>query len=147
MIPPKKYEDPSDPRFDSIRHFPWFKHIEKRANRVARMRAANGLISQGMGVCEAASRTSSSRRELADYISFVNGVSKFDGLANHGKQIVQLILDKSYHSFLKDSSKPITHYIMMACRTLGAKPRPIIDMWELDPKFLPTQNGTTTKRH
>jgi hypothetical protein len=130
--PPKRFEDPSDPKYDQIRHRPWFRLLLKVRAKIpmlemARRELAEGAISQ-QDVCE---KWNVPSRQLRDYVAFVYGKSKIpEDKVNLTKDIIR----RAYVSYCHDmADKNLTHYIAFHARILDLNPRRFVEDWEIDP--------------
>ncbi len=142
-LPPKRFEDPYDPIFDSIRHEGWFGKLLKR-------RAKNHALRAGLELWrdwkrsqkEASEAVGVDPRELRDYAMWVNKTPrKAISVAE------QAILDGAYILY---SGMPMVYgsgainnpsfgwCIRHESSLFGTKGRPIEEMWEIRHDFWPS---------
>lgn len=143
VLPPKRFEDDQDPKFDSIRYLDWFGRLAKRREKLPLLKQAYSAwtccppdssqdsIADAWGV---------DARELRDYADFVQGESragqKFKGSE---RAAVQMVLDRAYaHYCALGGSRSIQWHIDLEAPYWGMNPREIKELWEVDPCFWPT---------
>jgi hypothetical protein len=139
--PPKRYEDDNDPRYDSIRYLPWFHTLEERRLKIPVLRAAEKHLKDGGKVED----LGIDPREFRDYLDFVSGRSKFAELKPEStKRAYQKILDYAYDYYVASGgAKPISKIIYDESQLFGVNARHVVELWEIDASFLPTQYRQT----
>ncbi len=136
QTPPKRFEDPFDPKFDPIRHLPWFHKLEARRKQIPALKQALAAIHdprQPMLQKDAATAFGVDERELRDYEDFVNGVSKPHDLK------FQKVLDDAYWEYCAGGgAHNLAWCIDRMGKLYGVNPRHVNERFETDPNFLPS---------
>lgn len=137
ILQPKRWESADDPKWDPIRHKPWFARLLKRKHIIPLMKGCfdewhyseeKGLTQEL--VCE---RWGVSPRELRDYVAFRRGV------AINANPVFQSILDGAYKLYVEHNAiRPIQRFIDDVAPLYGVKSRHVFEMWEVDANFYPT---------
>ncbi len=140
QLPPKRYHDDKDPMFDSIRHQPWFVALEKRREKLPGLKQAQVLIEiDGLNQIQACEVMGVDERELRDYLDFVHKNSKFAQLDEYSKVKYQTILNESYDSYkFLGASIAFPKIIHNYSRAFGMDGRPVVELWDVDATFYPT---------
>ncbi len=135
-LPPKRYEDPFDPRFDPIRHLPWFRKLEKRREKIPSLKQALAAIhdpSKPMSQKDASEAFFVDERELRDYEDFINGISKSVDVK------FQKVLDDAYWEYCAGGgAHNLTWCIDRMSKLYGVNPRHVNEKFETDVTFLPS---------
>lgn len=145
ILPPKRFEDDGDPRFDSIRHKAWFAKLSERRRKVPILRMCYRSRSKGANgetqakLCE---YWGIDPREFRDYVAYVDGISKFDGgdevLAKERRELVGL-LDQAYSAYCATIGVAnFGYFIEEYAPKWGIDARKARELWEVDPKLYPT---------
>lgn len=140
ILQPKRWQDASDPKYDPIRHKPWFARLLKRKQIMPLMEAALGYMKfhkSDMTQMELCDLWGIRRRDFRDYARFYDQLERktFD------RQLAsfQYILNQAYMFYCADeAAKPITRYIQVIAPLHGIKSRHVCEMWEVDPAFYPS---------
>ncbi len=135
ILPPKRFEDDSDPRFDSVRHKGWFPALRERREKLPLLREAKSYYDGNSDVSqmECAAMFSVDERELRDYCSFVN--------KSFGKpsSTFQHILDRAYEIYcLNKGDISLRACLDRVAGFYGKNPRHVMEDFEVNPTFLPT---------
>ncbi len=134
-LPPKRFEDDSDPRWDSVRHKSWFPALAERRAKIPLLREAKSYYDgdSSMSQMECAATFSVDERELRDYCSFINN--------SCGKpdRTFQRILDDAYEIYcLNKGDIGLRFCIDRVAGFYGKNPRHVMEEFEVNPRFLPT---------
>lgn len=134
-LPPKRFEQVDDPRFDPIRHHQWFAKLDARRTKLPMLKAAyeawktkpQRVAAEMYGVDE---------RELRDYRNFVEKVNVVD------LSVIwtyRAVLDDAYGHYCGEQGKRhIRSYIETIAPFYGLKGRQVVEAWETDSCFYPT---------
>lgn len=137
QLPPKRFDDPSDPKYDPIRHLSWFWKLAKRREKLKFLKQANqDMICNKKLQKDAARNFGLDERELRDYISFVNHEPRMVGGSvgaayQHASDLAYLIYCRAGGLF------SFTKCLERAAPDYGIKPRHLTELWETDPTFYP----------
>jgi len=138
VLPPKRFQDPADPCFDSIRHHKWFRKLDSRRKKVHILKCAYRDYSDeqlDMTQKELCFHWGIDPREFRDYVAFRERSEVVYG----AEPSHQAILDCAYQSYCGHiATKSIRHFIEVIAPLYGVNPRHIVERWETDPMFLPT---------
>lgn len=142
QLPPKRFEDPNDPKFDPVRGKPWFGKLVKRGLNIPSLSAAytayqkpDNQLTQVL----VAEQYHVSVDDLIDYIKFVENKPSFKVRSDAERKLWQHILDNAYGVYERfRANDNLNSYIDMAAKTYGIDPRPIKELWDIDPTFVPT---------
>lgn len=138
ILPPKRFDSPDNPKYDSIRHRPWFRLTLERRGKIPFLKAAKDKLVEIGSQKETASMYRVDERELRDYCRFVDGISPNYQDAQE-KRTFQRIIDDAYASYVADKAKyNFRDYIANNAGYFGALPRHVLEAWEIDPNLLPT---------
>lgn len=134
ILPPKRWEDASDPVFDPIRHHAWFARLLKRKKHIAALdQALKDMRENGTSQKQACLNWFVATRELRDFIDYV---------AKTPCQMLnqeQAILDEAVLYYrASHGEKHLRHWIEKVATAKGFKPRPYLEKWEVDANYLPT---------
>ncbi len=78
-------------------------------------------------------------RELRDYRDFVEGRSRFSELDVKTQKTYQMVLDQAYDVFVDTEGRHSwAECIRSQSQLFGVQPRPVIELWEVDPMYWPT---------
>lgn len=146
-MPPKRFEDASDPRFDPIRGRSWFRHLLIRKWQLPALRSAKQHLYKLDGYptqSKAAEAFRVDERELRDYVDYVDGVSDWaENLTQPEGDLsrrMKAALDHAYDQYNFDNAKLAFHaYVESSAKLFGLKPRAVRELWETDPKFYPKE--------
>lgn len=148
VLPPKRYQDPFDPRYDPIRHLPWFRKLETRRRHLPALHGAYTEYMKADGEMfweEAASHYFVTTRELRDYHSFMQNRSRMDELIPEDRKMAQAVIDSAYIEYHDDlpwaacmKNAALLRFMGMPSPKRHAKARTFNEMWEIDPTYLPT---------
>jgi hypothetical protein len=135
-LPPKRYQNASDPAYDPIRWQKWFYTLEARREKIPVLEAAYSHIKNGGSIED----FSIDVREMRDYKDFVEGRSRFQDLSAQDKRTYQRILDHAYDHYLgHGGNKSFTKIIYDESQLFGVNARHIVELWEVDPGVYPTR--------
>jgi hypothetical protein len=138
-LPPKRFESVLSTKFDPIRGRPWFKRLERRKWQLNALQlAAQRLSYPDKGVImtqdQASKEFGVDPRELRDYVKFISGIGR-----ERPSHAYQHILDTAYAEYCRFSaSVTLRHYIELEAPKWGINPRRVVELWEVDSTFLPT---------
>ncbi len=133
-LPPKRWEDSDDPKYDSIRFYPWFKRLQKRKHHIPMLQQAYnqwlqiGKITTQEAICEI---WGVSTREFRDYCAFKT--SSPGELSSHNLTALNL----AYRMYCASPSTPWRNHLTKAADQCGLNPRGLIELWETRPAFYP----------
>lgn len=134
ILPPKRFEDPWEPRFDPIRFRPWFRHLEERRKKLPSLKFALSLM-PALSQVAAAQEAAVDERELRDYFWFMIGAGS---IQNENRIRNQAILDEAYRLYdFNGGAFHIRKYIHVLSPRYGVNPRHVEEAWEVDPTFYP----------
>lgn len=135
-LPPKRFDDPWDPRFDNVRGKFWFRKLEVRRKQLPFLKEALAAMhdpSIPITQKDAAKAFGVDERELRDYENFVNGKSK------PPDKTFQKVLDDAYLEYCASKAgNDISFFIHRMAKLYGANGRAVNERWEVDPSFLPS---------
>ena len=134
VLPPKRFDDPANPKYDPIRHHPWFARLLQRRAKIDLLRSALNLQSQNkITQKSAAEQYGVDERELRDYEKWIMGSHQ---TANINQQA---IIDHAYKDYCgRGGYRPFTLCLKVAAQLFGEAARPIIEKWEVDPRYFPS---------
>jgi hypothetical protein len=137
-LPPKRFESTDDPRFDLIRHRPWFAKLEKRRAKLPFLKEAHRQWTTcGISQKQAAENSGVDERELRDYAAFQAGCS-IGGLGPGECLTYDAILKHSYERYaIYRGERSLRHCIEEEAPLWGKDARPIVERWEVDPTWYP----------
>lgn len=142
LLPPKRFQSEQDPKYDSIRHKPWFWRLSKRRAKLPILTQAHNALTcchPDTPQYEIATAWGVDARELRDYVDFAQGVSRFKAMPYGLQRTLQAILDRSYIAYDKDSaSQTFRSYVDAEAAFWGVDGRQVFELWEVDPIFYPT---------
>lgn len=136
ILQPKRWQKADDPRYDPIRHKPWFSRLLKRKQIIPLMEAALSYmqvhesdITQAQ-LCEF---WAIDPRDFRDFRAFWQGESFGTS------KTFQAILDGAYHLYQEHNAiRPIQRFIDDVAPLYGVNYRHVWEMWEVDPAFYPS---------
>lgn len=138
QLPPKRFEDPWDHRFDDIRHKPWYAKLIKRREKLPSLKCAADYLHQGSLQKDAAARFTVDERELRDYVSFIANCPY------HKPPEYYRILEEAYAEYCgMNGDRHINYFIERIAPSYGMNPRHVTEMWEIDPTFYPVSYAKT----
>lgn len=133
QLPPKRFQSCQDPRYDSIRFFPWFRHLEQRREKLGQLSQAKSYLDSSKVTQEqAAKEWQVDSRELRDYISFM------EGRGSPISKSQQHLIDAAYRHYCEGKGEfPFRESIYALARMYGFNPRHIHELWDVDCNFYP----------
>lgn len=139
QLPPKRYQNYWDSKYDSIRHQPWFRNLEGRRDKIDAVRMAYNEWKGGQNQQTAAECFGVSERDVRDYADFVEGRSRFAEIEHEGtRKAYQMLLDQAYDVFVDTVARySFTQVITDQSRLFGVDSRPVVELWDVDPCFWP----------
>lgn len=142
MLPPKRFEDARDPKFDPIRHFPWFNGLYKRREKLPALKAAfDHWKVNVLPQAESAKMFNVDERELRDYFEFVMwavGAPQQDDRFDSNDKLFRHILTDAYKLYCHSHGHtPLRTCLSRICPMFGVTTRHVIERWEIDPRFIP----------
>lgn len=135
VLPPKRFEEADDSKYDPIRSRRWFARLLERKWQIPLLRHAHKLLLMDCGltqetVCE---EMVVDARELRDYIKFHHGQ-----VAEVGPNL-QGALDYAYDMYCMDGAKMSWRaHMESGAKAFGLNPRHLMEQWEIDSGFYPT---------
>jgi hypothetical protein len=137
VLPPKRFESSIDPKFDPIRHFPWFAKLDARRNKLPFLKAAlEAWQRDGINQKQAAETFGVDERELRDYLFFRAGQPNPD---DGSRKTFQAVLDDAYGHYVANRGRfGLRYHIELIAPFYGLKTRHVTELWETDPVFYPT---------
>lgn len=133
-LPPKRFEDDRDAKFDSIRWKPWFPALAERRAKIPLLAAAADVLSQSKTETQksVAEWFTVDDRELRDYMAF-----RFDKWPKPSPTF-QRILDDAYEIYcLNKAVIGLRHCIDRVAGYYGKNPRHVMEEFEVNPTFVP----------
>ncbi len=131
-LPPKRFEDPYDPRFDTIAGKPWYHRLIARREQIPMLHQA-ALKAKETTQKAAAEEYGVDERELRDYLGFIDSVNK------RASPTFQRILDDAYQAYNQSkASSHIRFFIEQAAPRYGVNPRHVTEIWEISNSFYPS---------
>lgn len=136
ILPPKRFQEYNDPKFDPIRHKPWFPRLIFRRSKITFLRAAlESWKKDRSKQKEACALYGVDERELRDYSAFVEGKP----ISCDNRNQFQSCLDEAYRDYCDGGAQHgIRHYIDILAPLYGLKARHVNELWDTDPTFYPT---------
>ncbi len=140
-LPPKRFQSDGDPIYDPIRHHLWFAALASRREKIGVLEQAKLLVDQGQTQDNACLEFGVDKRELRDYISFVSGRSRLAEIEDNGtRRTYQGLLDQAYDVYRDiGGQRAFTKVIYEQAPIFGIDARPVVELWDIDPAFYPTQ--------
>lgn len=134
QLPPKRFQDPEDPIYDSVRTKSWFPKLAIRRKQIPMLAGAlNDHKNVRRTQKEAAEAWGVDERELRDYESFVMGRNRPYTSTD------QQILNDAYTIYCTNGGDiAIRACISRVSWYYGRDPRAVTELWEVDPTFFPT---------
>lgn len=133
---PKRWEKADNPKYDPIRHKPWFNRLLKRKKVIPLM---EGCYLQSKNPdCphrqeELCDLWNVSPREFRDYCSFLD-----EKVWPEVSPVFQSILDKAYGLYCDSNAEfPIQRFIQNLAPHYGKNYRHVWELWEVSPVFYP----------
>lgn len=134
QLPPKRFDNPNDSRFDPIRHKPWFGKLMRRRAKLDRLRFAYSMwkvLKNPQNI--AAKEAGVDSRELRDYSAFFNQTPRTI------TKDEQAILDNAYNIYcLRNGDDSFVACIQDAASLWGVKARRVQELWDVARHFYPT---------
>ncbi len=136
-LPPKRFQPTEDPRYDGIRHRPWFGQLVKRRVKIKFLKAAREAMEKdGKSQKDAAEMYGVDERELRDYCAFCE---EFTMLPLGSDHALWSIIDDAYSHYQGGNAKfGFRHYLESQTHYWGINPRRVTELWEVDPCYYPT---------
>lgn len=137
VLPPKRYEDPADSKYDPIRHKPWFARLLHRREKIPILKAAakEYKTNAWKPVAKIALSYDVDERELRDYM-------KFDGnfaVTSLEFGVAMAICELAYNAYCNDKAEePFQAYVEYFAKRFGVSPRAAVEMWDVDALIIPT---------
>lgn len=139
QLPPKRYQDDGDPKFDNIRHLPWFNALGKRRDKIELLAEAYIHYMEGMPQNEAVAEFKVDARDMRDYAAFRIGISRLNELEPKTAKVYQLLLDHAYDTYMAiGAERAFTKVMYEVSQFYGVNPRAVVELWEICPAFYPT---------
>lgn len=140
ILPPKRWERSEGPKYDPIRHRPWFLRLEKRKTIIPQMEQAYAMLGRDGGTQRRFALEFGLReRDFQDFIQFKDGHSRYHELGYNVKLAYLDILNGAYKLYCEHGAAiPIQSFIDDLAPLYGLKGRPVYEMWQVDPTFYPT---------
>ena len=140
ILQPKRWQTADDPRYDPIRHRPWFARLLKRKKAIPMMECAfNQWRAGGFTQSQVCKNWEIDPRDFRDYFHFHMGI---------GDKISPLflsVLTSAYNAYREHSAiRPIHSFIADLAPVYGVKARPIQEEWEINPFFYPSDYAYPT---
>lgn len=137
ILPPKRYESPDDPKFDPIRHKPWFQKLLKRREKLPKLKAA--LDYANKNVCsqrELWEKFGVNPREYRDYSNYINGYTVY---RHDDEALLQYVIDRAYEAYCADGARrPFSEYLTPHSKLCGRHRKWATTLWEVDSNLYPT---------
>ena len=139
-LPPKRFEQVDDVKFDEIRGRPWFAKLVKRREKLPLLEQALIAVEDDkLTQAQASEKFGVDERELRDYEKFVNNISSFKDLRKSEQLLYQHILDTAYDMYDRFRARDnFRSYIESAVKMYGIDARPVWEMYDVSPDFYPT---------
>ena len=133
ILPPKRYEDPYNPKYDPIRHKPWFPSLMERREKIPMLQMAYRQLKEtNHSQLRVAEEWGVDPRELRDFINFTIGKGDTPSKA------FQACLNDAYFEYcIEGAMRHIGFFIEKMAPFYGLNPRHVREMWEVDPEFYP----------
>jgi len=144
QLPPKRYEDPSLPIYDSIRHKEWFPRLLVRRLKIPVLAACREAYNkEHETMVHQCAKFEVDEREFRDYIRFVNnGITSCS--VDH--KTTRAIIELAYNAYCNDNADdPFTRYLEHFARMFGVPPRHITELWETDNLYRPEASKPFTE--
>jgi hypothetical protein len=130
--PPKRFEEATSPEYDEIRWKRWFPRLLKRKWQLDLLKLSARAWDEGKTQEQAALMYGIDPRELRDYVAFKGN------LGNPVSPNDQDVLNDAYRHYCEDKAQlNLKAYITSSAKQLGANPRHVIELWEINPWFYP----------
>lgn len=146
ILPPKRFEDDKDPKYDPIRPISWFRLLEQRRQKLGLLKCAYHDVRNlkiSMTQEGAARHWNVDERELRDYEKFVEGYSRLyhsrlEKFSTKRKEY-QAVMDEAYARYCENkASSHIGLFLAEIAPLYGIKRRYAQEIWEIDPLYWPT---------
>ena len=135
VLPPKRFEDDSDPKYDNIRHKKWFWRLRERRSKLPALKQAYLAWKGNMLQQQASIEFGVDPRELRDYIAFYE--DKEPKLPDNIKTM-QAVMDEAYRRYCESGAeRNIREYLAEAAPLYGLKARHVVELWEVGKSFYP----------
>lgn len=144
VLPPKRFEEPFDPKYDSIRHLPWFKRLTQRRDKIPALRQAYAyFLGSDKTQADSSAMFSVDERELRDYIKFINKQPVINSVES---KVAQSIINSAYENYCASKAQEsIQRYLEAFSRLFGVNPRHVVELWEIDRNYYPS--GYNNEHH
>ena len=141
-LPPKRWEDGQNPKYDSIRRFRWFKRSEKRKIHIPALKQAYEDMEctgvqphRRLNQQERCIKWGVDSREYRDYAYFRNA----HGCIFEYDRTTQRIIDDAFLMYQSnDGEIGFRECIEKVAPLFNANPRAIVELWETMPDLYPT---------
>lgn len=112
----------------------WFRHLEKRKWQLWRLHEAyTGMKVNKLPQVDVARVFGVDVRELRDYAKLVEN-TQCEVLKHH-----QIILDSAYRAYqAANGENDFRYYLRLAAIHFGVPHRPILELWDIYPNFMPS---------
>lgn len=140
-LPPKRFESFGDPKHDSLRHLAWFGALAERRAKVEILKqAARDVELMDSSRQAVADFYQVDVRELRDFIDFQKGRSRLSEIQPVGtRRTYQMYLDHCYDVYNEaQGAKSWVKVMNDEARLWGVEARHVIELWEIDPSFYPS---------
>lgn len=133
-LPPKRFQQIDNPKYDPVRHKPWFAKLEKRRAKLGMLELAYlSWKKEGKTQIASAIEYGVDGRELRDYAAYVE--KTHDPITRN----MQACLDDAYsHYAFSHGERSFRFYVESMARLYGMNPRHVVEAWEVNPNFYPT---------
>jgi hypothetical protein len=143
LLPPKRFEDDQDPKYDALRHLPWFGALRERRAKLPLLKQAYAALTccaPEITQEQVASTWGVDPRELRDYVAFIQGDSKVrEKYDQSHRRALQTIMDDAYANYCAmDGWRSFRWHLEQVARRWGFTPREVTELWEVDPIYFPT---------
>lgn len=135
QLPPKRFEDVNDPKYDSIRHRPWFLRLELRRSRLPNLRCAAKAYHDNpkLRLSDAAIAFGVSLRDLNDYLSFTS-----DKPQPAVPPTFQAAVDSAYEDYcVFGAEMAFVYYLDCHAKLYGINPRHLTECWNVNRNCYP----------
>lgn len=139
-LPPKRFQDPYDSKFDAIAGKPWYPKLLVRRAQLPMLREAfNSLKTEDNSTQASVSAWYGiDERELRDYIAFTYGKQQAVSAT------FQRILNEAYEMYGADrADHHIRYWIEDVAPRWGYNARHVTEQWEINKSFYPTGYNLT----
>lgn len=136
ILPPKRFEDPSHPVYDPIRHHPWFQKLIKRRKKIPFLKQALARWDETEHQRLSAVEFGIDERELRSYRLFVK---KNRIIRDSQVEIVTHMLDSAYATYCSNKGHRSYVWCLKKVAALyGKTPKQLVEIWEADATMYPS---------